>query len=307
MAMNREIGHEPTPPAELVLLTEEYLCQIAVADFDGRAAAAATLRSLANLFRPPLCLDEDDICARREEIERQHPKPAYPLAAAVDRWRANIPAAMLDLRQWVNWRTETRNGRETEVLYCPGTDRPAETDNAATFGTFTEACTAYMRGTRYAGIGYVFTSWDDFAGVDFDKCMGDDGTMRPDVAAWVAALDSYTEVSPGGRGIHVILRAALPGGKGCQSVLHGVEAYSQLRCLTMTGDLFLGAPQTIEPRQKEVERLLVELFPASPPTVERAPVAVVVVVAEPPLEALSDPPSATSHVTAPGRTPGDNG
>ena len=74
------------------------------------------------------------------------------------------------------------------------------------------------------GIGFVFTESDPFCGVDLDACV-DPKTGQ--IASWaseiVGALDSYTEFSPSGTGLHVLLRAKLP---------QGVTAGPGSRCTT---------------------------------------------------------------------------
>ena len=64
-------------------------------------------------------------------------------------------------------------------------------------------CAAY-------GVGFVFTADDPFVGIDLDDCI-ENGELHPDAVEIVRQLDSYTELSPSGSGIHVIIRAGLNG------------------------------------------------------------------------------------------------
>ena len=85
-----------------------------------------------------------------------------------------------------------------------------------------------------AGVGYVLAADDPFIGVDLDKCLdpekGCDG-----FAMWVMEqLASYTEVSPSGTGLRIILRGKLPP----QGRRKGTfEVYESGRFLTITGQL----------------------------------------------------------------------
>ena len=66
----------------------------------------------------------------------------------------------------------------------------------------------------YGGIGFVFTSGDDLCGVDLDRCLNPEiGEMESLAQEIIEALDSYTEVSPSGTGVHVLLRGELPPGR----------------------------------------------------------------------------------------------
>ena len=64
------------------------------------------------------------------------------------------------------------------------------------------------------GLGFVFTADGSFVGVDLDDCR-DPATGTLDEAATniIARLDSYTEVSPSGTGVHVLLKGELPDGR----------------------------------------------------------------------------------------------
>jgi len=88
-------------------------------------------------------------------------------------------------------------------------------------------------------------------------------------AAIIARLSSYTEVSPSGTGVHVILRGMLPEGvNGKEKEFSGpgyrpdakIEMYSAKRYFTFTGDKLPEAPATVEERQPELSALYEELF-----------------------------------------------
>lgn len=62
-------------------------------------------------------------------------------------------------------------------------------------------------------------------------------------------LDSYTEVSPSGTGLHVLLEGSVPSGGHRKN---GVEMYDGGRFFTMTGRHVEGTPQTVEERRDAV-------------------------------------------------------
>lgn len=63
-----------------------------------------------------------------------------------------------------------------------------------------------------------------------------------EVAVWaqqiIEGLDGYTELSPSGAGIHIIVRGELPGGGNRKGPL---EMYDTKRFFTMTGHVLGGA------------------------------------------------------------------
>jgi hypothetical protein len=68
-------------------------------------------------------------------------------------------------------------------------------------------------------------------------------------------VDSYSEVSLSGTGIHIIARGSVPAGRK----VDGVEIYSSRRCFVMTGQHLDGTPLTIEDRDEIVNELWSEL------------------------------------------------
>ncbi len=151
---------------------------------------------------------------------------------------AAIPPALRTCRQWLCWRAEQRGDRVTKVPVQPdGT--PASTTNRATWHAFEEVLDAYHAETC-SGIGFVLTP--PWCGVDFDHCLGDDGTLDPAVAAWVQRFASYAEVSVSGTGLHVFCTAELPpfGRRRGQW-----EAYNDSRYFTVTGQRWPDTPEAV--------------------------------------------------------------
>lgn len=167
-----------------------------------------------------------------------------------------------DLSQWVCWRSEERAGKPTKVPYSPGSGRRARSSDPATWGALTEAREAAAR-EGYDGIGFVFTARDPFCGVDLDSCVDPEtGEVEEWAAEIVAELDSYTEFSPSGRGLHVILQAELPPGRPGNRT-GKVELYDRDRFFTVTGRRRPDAPRRIENRQEQLSALHASLFPLS--------------------------------------------
>jgi DNA adenine methylase len=165
-------------------------------------------------------------------------------------------------RQWVVWRYEARPGKPKpgKPLYQPGNGHPARTDRPATWGTFAQASARYRHG-GWHGLGFVFTADDPYCGVDLDACRV---PLTGEIAPWawqiVEQLHSYTEVSPSGTGLHILVKATLPGHVGRKQ--GGIEVYDAGRYFAMTGQRLTELPATIEERQAEIEALYATLAPA---------------------------------------------
>src|SRR5215211_4151778 len=188
---------------------------------------------------------------------------------------------MRDLRQWLCWRIEERDGKPTKVPYSPATGKRADSTLPDTWSGYQEAVrTCKEKG--YGGIGFVFTPEDDLCGVDLDKCLDPDtGEIEGWAQAIIEELDSYTEISPSGNGVHILVRATLPEGRNRKGRF---EAYDRSRYFTVTGKHLAGTPQTIEVRQEALQSVVRRVFGEESANDHTKPVA----AAEPVYNGLSD-------------------
>jgi hypothetical protein len=193
---------------------------------------------------------------------------------------ASVPRELLGCKQWLAWwsvRGEGRsvplpNGGSTGVLKAqpkphklpidPRTGGLAASTRSATWSTANDALAAVER-WNLSGVGFVFTDSDSYSGVDIDNCRDPESGQ---IAGWawdvIRTLDSYTEISPSGTGVHVIVRGKLPAGQGNQIAVHGgkVEMFSRARYFTFTGLHVEGTPGEIHDRQDELFQLHNKLF-----------------------------------------------
>lgn len=174
-----------------------------------------------------------------------------------------------ELRQWVVWRFEERDGKPTKVPYRPAAPSTrASTTDPATWADYATAVAVQ----DVDGIGFVFSEGDPYAGVDIDHCIGAEGAIDPKTATILRTLDSYSEISPSGTGVHAIIRAKLNGGRRKAG---NFECYDSGRYFCVTGDHLPDTPTTIEERQAELEEVRAAAFPAErEPQASATPVAV---------------------------------
>lgn len=173
----------------------------------------------------------------------------------------NIPAELRERAQWVVWRLVMREGKPTKVPIDPRTGRQTSITNPQTWLSFEEAVSAVRK--RDLGLGFVFTSDDAFAGVDLDKCRDPTtGVLDQGATEIIAALGSYSEISPSGTGVKIILRGTLPPGRKRKG---RIEMYDRERFFTVTGDHLPDTPLTVNERGAALVELHGRTFPAPPP------------------------------------------
>jgi hypothetical protein len=164
---------------------------------------------------------------------------------------------MRDLEQWLCWRQEEREGKPTKVPYSPITGHRASSTNPETWAGYQESLRA-CKDQGYGGIGFVFTPEDDLCGVDLDGCLDPEtGEIEGWAQEVIGELDSYTEISPSGTGVHILVRATLPKGRNRKGRF---EAYDRGRYFTVTGKHLAGTPQSIEARQEELRGVVRRVF-----------------------------------------------
>lgn len=163
-----------------------------------------------------------------------------------------IPAELRQCPRWVAWDFDAKGAK---IPYNPRTGGKAAVGNPSTWGNFG---VAYRYAQKHrCGVGFVFTENDPYCGVDFDDCRDPDrGTISIETWERIAALDSFTEVSPSGTGLKVFLKAKPDRAHKSKTV----EVYGSGRFFTVTGQHLQGTPDTVEERQAELDALIAEVF-----------------------------------------------
>ena len=172
-----------------------------------------------------------------------------------DGWSA-VPEVLLAERAWVCWQYEQRADEVTKVPKQI-TGAPASTTDPNTWVAF-EVVAEHAE--LFDGIGFVLGN--GFAGADLDNALDAEGRLKPWAAPIVAALNSYTEISPSAVGVKVFFSGELPnGGKQTKLGDGKLELYSSRRYFTVTGWHLESTPTTIELRQTELTTLLARVWP----------------------------------------------
>lgn len=166
-----------------------------------------------------------------------------PHAPQNQRQWQNIPQEKRKLPQWCV--AAPSHLPDKRPYQCNG--YPASVSDPSTWTTFDRAAEyAHRHG---ANIGFVLTPDDDLAVIDFDVKAETTQEQLDGFAMLINGLNSYTELSRSGRGVHVWVRGVV--GAGCRR--DGVELYDRERFMICTGNVIKGYPLTIEPRQEAID------------------------------------------------------
>lgn len=145
----------------------------------------------------------------------------------------NIPIDFKNREQWVLWKREEVDGKLTKVPYSKNGNRASVT-NPYTWCDFE---TALSLVEHYDGLGFVLTPNDPFVFIDLDH-TDDVELQRTQHGIFAQFSDTYSELSPSGKGLHILGKGSVP--KGVKKSY--VEIYSSHRFMTMTGNVYNNKP-----------------------------------------------------------------
>ncbi len=148
---------------------------------------------------------------------------------------AGIPEVLQEHQQWVVWKYQHVEDEIKKPPFTPQTGRRASVTKPSTWGSFTDAQRAYATG-QFAGVGFVLTT--GIIGIDIDHCIEED-TISDEASLLAATLHTYTELSPSGTGLHLLMEGSLPGHYRRKGT---VEMYQAGRYLTVTGQSVQDTP-----------------------------------------------------------------
>ncbi len=190
-----------------------------------------------------------------EQSQEEASKAVMPRPKALPVTPENIPTELKSIRAWVMWSYKLKkDGKWTKPPYKVDGSNAKSTD-PKTWTTFTEALKQYERG-GFDGIGVALHNELGIGGLDLDHCRNGE-TIEPWALQIIEEVKGYTEVSPSGTGIRILVKASLPPGRRKKG---NIEMYDTGRYLTMTGCHIPSTPKTIEPRKEAIEALHNRVF-----------------------------------------------
>lgn len=144
-----------------------------------------------------------------------------------------IPAELKKVANWCVYKIEKVNGKQRKLPINAKTGGNAQSNNPSTWCDYETALGAV--GKYGEGLGFFFSP--PYFGVDIDgvrEAVEDfkSGQKNNIVGEFIHALNSYSETSVSGGGLHIICKGTLPEGGRRRG---NVEMYSEGRYFIMTG------------------------------------------------------------------------
>jgi putative DNA primase/helicase len=163
----------------------------------------------------------------------------------------NIPLELAALQQWLLWKFEEpekahQKWRKTPYYVAGGrrTGEQGSDRDRQRLATLDVVRRAFEKGAWH-GVGFAFLPGDGLIGIDIDGAIDSDtGEVSQRCLGIIGACDTFTELSPSGKGCHIIGRGATHIAKSNDI---GVEMFCGSQYFTFTGRPWPGAPQEIKP------------------------------------------------------------
>lgn len=214
--------------------------------------------------------------AKTQDISAIPPRPtALPVVPA------NLPADLLDCKAFIvwHWWWDSAKRKWTKPPYDP---RKGNTSNSTAIAVpLAEAVRVYKHGTDrngggYDGIGFypelVTNAADDDGhhciGVDLDNATNANGDLHPWAQGIVTYLNSYTERSPSGTGVRILVYGDIPDTGRKHKLPNGgaIEIYKAKRYLTLTGHRLKATPTQIQKRPDQIGDIFSAYFSSNATT-----------------------------------------
>jgi NrS-1 polymerase HBD domain len=184
-----------------------------------------------------------------------------------------IPLEFWSEPRWIVFKVEppTKPGEKPKkVPYRVDLKHRAASTKPADWSSVEDAIGAVDRGLA-DGIGYALPE-HEFTLLDLDDVTNGTGTMHPAAAAIIVALDTYTEWSHSGEGLHCLVRGRVPGGRRQTKATPWsgeLAVWDHGRFVYLTGQLVPGPSTAIEERQAKLDEVCAEFLPERTPAAAR--------------------------------------
>lgn len=150
---------------------------------------------------------------------------------------------------WINWKLEEKDGKFDKIPKRSNGQGNAKPNDPTTWSTFEEVDNAKA---NYSGIGIMLN--DKLLGIDLDHCIVD-GKVSEEVATFISLAETYTEVSPSYKGLHLYLALTEPlkleRNKAPRGIGADYEVYTSGRWFTVSGNLWKESHElrTVKPKE----------------------------------------------------------
>lgn len=169
-----------------------------------------------------------------------------PVTAPV--WES-IPESLATRQQWLLWKFESKEGQKKpgKIPYYVGGGRrtggQGDDRDRMRLATLPIVRKAFDRG-GWHGIGFAFLPGDGLIGIDLDGQLEADGQWSERCRNIVGACESFTEISPSGKGVHIIVAGETTTNKSNDI---GLEVFCARQFFTFTANRFPNTPAEVQP------------------------------------------------------------
>lgn len=171
----------------------------------------------------------------------------------------NIPPDLANRQQWLLWKFELKEGRDKPAkmpYYVQGGRRSGgqgDDRDRMRLATLSVVRRAYERG-GWSGIGFAFLPDDGLIGIDIDGAIDPDtGAVSERCTNIIKACNSFTEYSPSGKGVHIIVHGTTDTNKFDPI---GLEVFCKSQFFTFTANRYPDTPAEVSPIDDGVLRRL---------------------------------------------------
>lgn len=173
----------------------------------------------------------------------------------------DVPNELKSLKRWVCFKIEKHETKTDKIPINSLTGKRAKSNDSTTWTTFK---VAIMGCVKYKCDGLGFMLGDGIFGVDLDNHINPETNeyeLLPEKFEelsneFITALDSYSEKSWSGNGVHIICAGKLPGSRRKTTC---VEMYETGRFFAFTGNVVNRKP--VEVREEEIKPLYDKYMP----------------------------------------------
>lgn len=171
----------------------------------------------------------------------------------------SIPSDLANRQQWLLWKFEAKEGQVKPgkiPYYVQGgrrTGGQGDDRDRQRLATLAVVRRAYERG-GWSGIGFAFLPDDGLIGIDIDGAIDPaTGVVTDRCANIIKACASFTEISPSGKGVHIIVQGTTETNKSNDI---GLEVFCGRQFFTFTANRYPDTPAEVLPIDEGVLKRL---------------------------------------------------
>ncbi len=149
---------------------------------------------------------------------------------------------------------ENENGSIRKVPVPIESTRWCNFTKQSNWSSFNDAYEYWSESEIIDGVGFCLTFDDDIAFIDLDNCYSIESDEIEDWASSVLSkINSYSEVSPSGTGIHIVAKGHLL--QHGESTEQEIEIYDARKFMTFTGHHLEECPKELKRRDDRLREI----------------------------------------------------